>query len=343
MTTFWILLVLTILAAGYGLYVVFPEIFGKDEAGGKQRFWGVLFGTVLAAEALLFVVAPILHWWLPKAASTYAPDIDLLFYVILAVVGVTFVAVSAVLVYVLLKYPSEPGRRALYTHGNHKLEMLWTAAPAALLLVLAVAQIPAWLKVKNMGWLKDTLDGTADTEFVQVEVMARQWEWRMRYASSEHTKEWADSKAAVRDFRLKMPPRPDDVRTVTELHVIKGQKAVIHLRTGDVIHSFFLPQMRLKQDALPGKTIPVWFEPTEANCEKIDGAWADGRRYNPAKNKWEADKNYVWELACAEYCGSRHSMMRAKLFVHATKDDYLDWLRSVEQQNAVPAPAPAGR
>ena len=109
---------------------------------------------------------------------------------------------------------------------------------------------------------------------------------------------------------------------------------LIYLKTQDVIHSFFLPHMRLKQDALPGKTILVWFEPIDANCEKVGDVWRDGRRKDERKG-WVDDPAFVWELACAEYCGSRHSLMRGKLFVHPTKDDFLAWLR-VQQKDYQP-------
>jgi cytochrome c oxidase subunit 2 len=154
--------------------------------------------------------------------------------------------------------------------------------------------------------------------------------------------EWRkDETAAMRDLRYKLNPRPDDVRLVNEVHCVKGKKALIHLKTMDVIHSFFLPQMRLKQDALPGKTVLVWFEPIDANCEKTTSGWRDGRRKD-AKKGWVDDPAYVWELACAEYCGSRHSLMRGKVFVHETQADFEDWLRFAEERQHVATEEPTG-
>jgi heme/copper-type cytochrome/quinol oxidase subunit 2 len=88
--------------------------------------------------------------------------------------------------------------------------------------------------------------------------------------------------------------------------------------------------MRLKQDALPGKTIPVWFQAEEANCHKEGTEWHDGMRYDASKQVWVKDHRYIWELACAEYCGSRHSLMRGKLFVHDDQNDFNDWLKTAE-------------
>jgi len=326
MLKFAMFALLTLAVAGYGLYLLFPAAFKPSPGVGRKR-WGYLFGGVLTAEVLVFVFAYVMNWWLPKSVSSYSGGIDDLFYIILAVTGVTFIGVSAVFVYILFKYPHEEGRKALYTHGNHKLEMLWTAIPAVILVLLGVGQIPAWLNVKSTSWLSAKEE--EGKPFLQVEVVARQWEWRIRYASSDHVKEWGFRPAAMKDVRMKMPPRPDDVRLVNEIHCVKGQKTLVHLKTQDVIHSFFLPHMRLKQDALPGKTIPVWYEATEANCHKEGSEWENGFRHDEAKG-WVKDHAYIWELACAEYCGSRHSLMRGKVYVHETQDDFLDWLKTSE-------------
>jgi len=275
----------------------------------------------------VFVLAPMMNWWLPLSVSSYSGGIDFLFYVILAVTGVTYIGVSAVFIYALFKYPHHEGRKSHYTHGNHKLELAWSVVPAVLLIILGFGQIPAWLNVKSTSWLNAAEE--LNKPFLQVEVTARQWEWRIRYASVAHMKEWEDRPAAMKDVRLKVPPRPDDVRLVNEVHCVKGQKTLVHLKTQDVIHSFFLPHMRLKQDALPGKTIPVWFQAEEANCHKEGTEWQDGSRHDAAKG-WVKDHKYIWELACAEYCGSRHSLMRGKLYVHESQDDFNDWLKTAE-------------
>ena len=98
---------------------------------------------------------------------------------------------------------------------------------------------------------------------------------------------------------------------------------LVHLKTQDVIHSFFLPNLRLKQDALPGKTIPVWFAVTEYNMEP------DPRS---TESEPRCKEKEIWELACAEFCGTRHSMMRGKLYVHKDKADFLKWLKYAEAE-----------
>ncbi|MCX7700833.1 MAG: cytochrome c oxidase subunit II [Gemmataceae bacterium] len=329
--TYAIIGLLTVATLIYGLYVIFPEALRPSGQGAKR--WAYLFGITLLLEILAFAAAPLFGWWMPLGRSTYAWDVDRLFYVILAVTGATFIGVAIVYTYVLFKYPAHQGRRALYTHGNHKLEMIWTAIPGVLLFLLAIGQIPAWLKVKMHA-----VDEPSVAQSLQVEVTGRQWEWRVRYPGPEHLEVWKrDPKSALTDLRRKLTPQPDDVRLVNELHAVKGERLLIHLKTLDVIHSLFLPQMRLKQDALPGKTILAWFEPTEANCQRVGDVWRDGVRKD-AKGNWVWDPSYVWEIACTEFCGSRHSLMRGKLFVHETREDFEAWLKVAAAKQRVTVP-----
>ncbi len=311
---------------GYGMYVLAPQALKPSQGGGRKR-WAYLFTAVFVAQIVLYAIAPFMNWWIPIGISTYSASIDFLFYVILAVTGVAFIGTGAIFMYELFKFPADPNRRALYSHGNHKLEMIWTAVPGVLLFLLAIGQIPAW---KNVKLKASEVNDDVAAGSLQMEVTARQWEWRVRYPSLSHMAEWdKDHAEAMKDVRRKLPPRTDDVRLVNEVHCVKGKMIWIHLRTQDVIHSFFLPHVRLKQDALPGKTILVWFQPIDANCEKIGNQWVDGRRHD-AKKGWVEDPEHVWELACAEFCGSRHSLMRGKLFVHETQEDYNNWLKSAE-------------
>src|SRR5262249_42483586 len=106
----------------------------------------------------------------------------------------------------------------------------------------------------------------------------------------------------------------------------------VHLKTRDVIHSFYLPNLRLKQDALPGKTIPVWFELTEYNTRYNDkaGQWLDG--YDPQTGTWDEKGTNVWDLACAELCGWGHYKMLGRLYVHENEADFMKWLEHAKKE-----------
>jgi cytochrome c oxidase subunit 2 len=303
-----------------------------------RKWWAVLFGVVLLLEGLSVLISPVVGWWLPKNVSSFGGGVDLLYYVILIVTGFFFVLTEAILVYNMYHASTRPRTRSPYIHGNHKLELTWTIIPGAILLLLAIVQINVWADIKYQSRMP-----IPDKTVQQVEVTARQWEWRIRYPSSRRLESWAN--ASSDDYKyfgtkgFEDHGQFDDVHGVNELHVVQGTRVLLHLKTRDVIHSFFLPNLRLKQDALPGKTIPVWFEVENRdgknyNCARnTNGLWEDG--YDPASNSWGHNDQH-WELACAEFCGARHSMMRGKLYVHRDKADFLSWLKSVEEADRPP-------
>jgi len=208
--------------------------------------------------------------WLPEDVSTYGQEIDSLFYLIYYITAATFILVTVLMIVFLVKYREQPGRRAIYTHGNTTLEIIWTIIPAAILIVLSFMSVSTWAKVKR---------SVPPTDF-EIQVTAKQFNWEVVYPG-------ADGKFGT----------PDDVNFDNDLHVPVNKVVRIHLGSRDVIHSFFLPNLRLKQDAVPGRTILVWFEATK-----------------PGK----------YELPCAELCGFGHSGMKGWLYVH-TPEEYAKW------------------
>jgi len=208
--------------------------------------------------------------WLPEDVSTFGPQIDSLFYLIYYITAVTFILVTALMVVFLVIYREKEGRRATYTHGNTTLEIIWTIVPAAILIVLSFMSVSTWAKVKRHA---------PDSDF-EVGVTAKQFNWEIAYPGP-------DGKVGT----------DDDVKFDNDLHVPVNKVVRVQLASRDVIHSFFLPNLRLKQDAVPGRTILVWFEATK-----------------PGK----------YELPCAELCGFGHSGMKGWLYVH-TPEEYQQW------------------
>ncbi|MBY0524939.1 MAG: cytochrome c oxidase subunit II [Gemmataceae bacterium] len=302
-----------------------------------QKYWSVLFGAVITAAVGLFVVAPFMGWWLPRNVSSFGGDVDLLFYLILGITGFFFVLTEAILVYGIWKFSSDPTRKATYTHGNHKLEVLWTIVPAGILVMIGIVQVRTWENIKYQSRMPRP---GANTQ--QIEVVARQWEWRIRYPSPKRMASWRSDPRLAQDFGA--VPHQDDVHVPNELHVWRHQKGeepqkvLVHLKTRDVLHSMKLVNLRLMQDAVPGKTIPVWFMVEEYNTSlhPETGRWVDG--FDPKTGHWN-QKDYVWELACAEFCGTRHTAMKGKLFVHKNRDDFLEWLKWAEAEDHRRTPA----
>jgi cytochrome c oxidase subunit 2 len=290
-----------------------------------QKFWSILFAAVNLAALGLFVIAPLMHglfginWWLPKDVSApgFGSGVDALYYWILGVTGFFFVLTEALLVWAMWRYAAAPGRASWYVHGNHTLEWFWTIVPGAILVIIGLTQVRTWEAIKYKSHMPDP-------EQV-VEVSARQFEWRIRYPTTETnvelTHDWKGKKTQARVKAWDDVGEADDVRIVNELHTWKGAKVRVFLKTRDVIHSFFLPNMRLKQDALPGKMIPVWLETAEHNVE-----------WDEAKHDWDVKEN--WELACAELCGWGHYKMQGRFFVHKDKAEFDRWLKQMQDRQS---------
>lgn len=307
--------------------------------------WSLLFGAVMLACFGLFLVAPLVGWWMPEGVSAHAWSIDKLFYIILGITGFFFVLTEALLIVFMWRYAGRPegvkkteglaffGRFKRWIPDEHKLEMVWTVVPALILLYIAVAQVSAWAEVKYPGNRPQV--GAANLpDPVQAEVSARQFEWRIRYPGYETWKKFkTDPQLAKNWAKTRLA---DDVWVVNELHIIKDRPVLVQVKTLDVIHSFNLPQMRVKQDALPGKTIPVWFTPTKSNTVRGSDRygqprWEDGKGWDPVTGK-ALEPKMVWEIACAELCGWGHGRMIGKVFVHDTAQDFEDWLRHADKE-----------
>jgi cytochrome c oxidase subunit 2 len=282
----------------------------------QQKWWGILFGAVMAACAALFVISPMVGWWLPKNVSTFGGEVDGLFYLILGITGFFFILTEAILVYNLCKFSHRPaGEKAQYVHGNHKLEVFWTAIPAAILLLIAFLQINTWEKIKYRSRMPEPNQ--------VFEVSARQFEWRVRYPTMENMEgmasEWKSKQGEPESAKSwSKEPHLDDIHVVNEIHTWKGANVRLYLTTKDVLHSFYLPNLRLKQDAVPGKMIPVWFNVTESNWDE-------------SKNAWRTEPDYQWDLVCAELCGWGHYKMIGRLYVHKDKADYERWLQEAKE------------
>jgi cytochrome c oxidase subunit 2 len=211
-------------------------------------------------------------------ASTFGPAIDLMFMVVLVITSIAFVLVEGLLVYFLIRYRSRPGQRAAYVHGNRRLELFWTFGTGLALFALALYQRPTWAEVKQT--LPD--EGTA----LVVGISAKQFEWHVTYPGDDSTLDTAD----------------DIVAPINILHLPVGRPVVVRLTAQDVIHSFFIPQFRLKQDAVPGMTIRVWVQPTQTG---------------------------EFEIACAELCGLGHYRMRGQVTVESL-EAFDAWLADVK-------------
>jgi cytochrome c oxidase subunit 2 len=215
---------------------------------------------------------------LPASASTFAPQIDRMYYIILVITGAVFVLTEVLLLWFVFRYRHKEGRKAEYIHGNVAAEVIWTAVPFVIVIWIALASRGVWASIKDPA--------NIPANAMEVMVAAKQFEWNVTYPGPDNVLGTAYDHTSRN--RLEIPvDRPVNVR----------------LTSDDVIHSFWLRELRVKQDAVPGMEIQVWFEATEAG---------------------------EYPIGCAELCGTGHTRMRGTLIVHEA-DSYQRWL---SQQSA---------
>ena len=213
--------------------------------------------------------------WLPDAASTSAQSYDRLFFSIIGLLAAVALGVCAVMLWFAWKYRAgSAADRTLPPSTNRRLEIGWTLTPLAIFL-----GIYAWAAYDYAG-LHDTPAGA-----MPAFVLAKQWMWKLQY--------------------------PDGRREIDTLHVPLGKPVRLVMTSQDVIHSFFVPAFRIKQDVVPGRYTTLWFTPTKPG-------------------------EYL--LTCAEYCGTQHAEMHGRIVVMRPAE-YQRWLAA---QPAAPGLASEG-
>lgn len=234
--------------------------------------------------------------WFPEDVSEHGHVIDGLFNFIMYLTGAIFVGTGLALFLFLWKYDAAHQHEAVkFTHGSHTLEVVWSILPAATLLFIAIFQMDTWAAAKLRRPMLAGPDQTTGTEDdipqpPLAEVTGRQFEWRIRYAGDDG-----------------VIGTKDDIHTVNDLHVPVNETVVLQIKSQDVLHSFFLPNLRIKQDVVPGMKQFVWFVPR---------------------------KEGAYDIVCAELCGWGHYKMKGRISIES-KSQFDKWLNDLEtEQNA---------
>ena len=244
---------------------------------------------------------------IPAAASAHAGEIDQMLVLVHWLMLVLFVGWGAFFVYVLWRFRKGANPQASYVGAKGKVAKSTEVAVALIeVLLLVFYAIPAWAKrVTNFP-------GGSDA--VIVRVVAEQFAWNMHYPGKDGKFGRTDVALVSADNPLgldrKDPDAKDDITTINQLNVPVGHPVLVHLSSKDVIHSFGLYEMRIKQDAIPGMEMPVWFVPTVTT---------DDMR---AKVK---DPGFNYEITCSQLCGLGHYRMRGFITVQS-QADYDKWM-----------------
>ncbi len=232
---------------------------------------------------------------LPVQASAQAVQLDRITALVHALMAVVFICWSVYFVYVLLRF-RRTRQPAADHHGARGHWSTWTEVGVAIVevVLLAAFSIPAWA----------SRVGPPPAEALPVRVTAQQFSWTFHYAGPDGEFGRVDAALVSPDnpagLDRSSPHAADDVVSVNDMHLPLGRPVLAQLSARDVIHSFGVPAMRVKQDAIPGIGVPVWFTPT-----------LQGR----------------FDVACSQLCGLGHYRMRAVVSV-VTAEEFSAWLRA---------------
>ena len=239
---------------------------------------------------------------LPAAASSHAGDIDQMIVLVHWLMLVLFVGWGLFFLFVLFRFRRGANPKASYTGAKGKFAKSTEIAVGIVEVVLLIGYaIPAWAtRVKQFP---------SENEATVVRVVGQQFAWEVHYPGPDGKFGRTDVKLVSADNPLGIdrtdPDAKDDFNSENQLHVQVDRPVLVHLSSKDVIHSFGLYEMRVKQDAIPGMQIPVWFVPTVTTTDM---------RQKLGKPDFE------YEIACSQLCGLGHFRMRGFLAVDSAAD-----------------------
>src|ERR1043166_1174862 len=239
---------------------------------------------------------------MPAPASAHAGEIDQMLVLVHWLMLVLFVGWGAFFIFVLAKFRSGANPKASYEGAKGKFAKSTEVAVALIEVILLVFYaIPAWAKrVTNFP---------SGSDAVIVRVIGHQFAWEVHYPGKDGKFGRTDATLVSADNPIgldrKDPDGKDDITTINQLNVPVGHPVLVHLSSQDVIHSFGLYEMRIKQDAVPGLEMPVWFVPTVTTDEMR------------AKLK---DSGFNYEITCSQLCGLGHYSMRGFVTVQSQAD-----------------------
>jgi cytochrome c oxidase subunit II len=200
---------------------------------------------------------------LPPQGSAFAAEVDTLYMFLFWLSVILFLGIAFAAIYFAVRYKYVPGRVTPHITHNTMLEIVWTVLPLLLCGVIFFWGLDGWMKYS-----------VAPGESMEIQVTAKKWIWTFEY--------------------------PDGSRTANDIHVPIGKPVKFIMTSEDVLHDFFVPDMRVKHDLVPGRYTEVWFTPTVLGPH---------------------------HFTCAEYCGKGHSDMMGKLTVDSDAD-FKKWLET---------------
>jgi cytochrome c oxidase subunit 2 len=246
---------------------------------------GKVQGPLFGLATVVLVVAAVGYFakgWMPPLTSDRGA-IDHGIAIALLVTGVVFVVTNLMLAWVSWRFEDREGAVASYWHDHAGLEWSWTGVTALILFLFLFGALRLWGQIVTTPPPADAL---------LVEVTAQQFAWNVRYPGPDGVLGKTNALQASQENPIGVdrsdPAAADDLMLLNQLYLPQDRAVRVQLRSMDVLHSFFLPEFRVKQDAVPGMTVQTWFIPTQSG---------------------------QFEIACAEHCGLGHYRMRGQVYV----------------------------
>ena len=248
----------------------------------------------------------IYGWWLPPNVSAHGAIIDQIIIIMHVFMIALFVGWGLFFVYCLVRFRQRPGHRASHEIPHSRLpKFLEVGVVIFEAVVLVGLSYPAWSKLRTSFPAKETS--------TNIRIVAQQFGWNIHYPGKDGVFGRTDPKL-VSDSNtigldLNDPRAKDDITTLNQLHFPVDKPVIANLTSKDVIHSFFIPVLRVKHDAIPGMNVPIW---------------------------WEAKQTGQFEIACAQLCGNGHTTMRGFVSIDSP-EEYAAWMAEKEKE-LEPAP-----
>jgi cytochrome c oxidase subunit 2 len=258
-----------------------------------------IFALLLVVFTLVTVYLFVFRiWWFPPTITEFGKQIDAQFNRTLLITGTVFILAQLGLAWAIFRY-RDHGQKASFFEGNSTMEFVWTLATVLLFVGLGLYGEHAWAEAHFQGEAPGALE---------IELTGQQFQWQVRYAGRDG--KWGrtlpEKVSASTGNPLGLDPADpagkDDIVPGPQMYVPIGREVELLIRTQDVTHSFYVRELRLKQDAVPGMVIHMHFNAT-----------------TPGE----------YEIACAELCGLGHYKMRGFLEV-VSQADFDKWMSDQE-------------
>ena len=263
----------------------------RTTSNNNSILWIILaFAGLMAGGFIIAQTTPLLF---PPQGSAESYQVDELFKFMMVIGGAIFLLVQGMIVYSVLRFRTRAGDMSdgPPMHGNATLELVWTAIPGIIVLVLAIYSYSVWVDI----W-------TAKDNEQSVLGIGQRFAWSFSYeVPRSAVPDDVDISTLSPNIQQALEEEGAFNMTSTELHTYVGQSVRVALNTDDSQHAFWVPAMRVKQDLLPGRTTETRFTPVLAG---------------------------EYPIVCAELCGSGHGDMRARIIVHEDQEAYVEWFNN---------------